>query len=159
MPEPANSVDTGRPSCPARWPSASRLSDLEWPAGPARAPGRTALQRTFSMQLSHTVGFVVAVAAGLTAATVVHAADPAAGREKAAMCQTCHGIDGIARIPEAPTIAGESELYLEKQLEAFRSGEREDPMMSIIAQSLSDEDIDNLAAWYASIEITATIPD
>ena len=69
-----------------------------------------------------------------------------------------HGLDGIARLPEAPNLAGESTLYLERQLKAFRAGERKSPQMSVVAQALSDADIANLAAWYSSIEITAKMP-
>jgi cytochrome c553 len=87
------------------------------------------------------------------------AADATAGRQKARQCQTCHGIDGIARIPIAPHIAGESQIYLETQLKAFRSGKRENEIMSVIAKNLSDEDISDLAAWYASIEISVTVPE
>jgi len=102
---------------------------------------------------------LIAGAALILAAAPALAGDPEAGRKKAAQCRTCHGIDGIARIPEAPHIAGESELYLETQLEAFRSGRREHPIMSMIASGLSDADIADLAAWYASIEISVTLPE
>lgn len=87
------------------------------------------------------------------------AGDAAAGRKKAAQCQTCHGIDGLAKIPEAPHIAGESELYLKTQLMAFRSGRRTHPIMSVIASGLSDADIADLAAWYSSIRISVQVPD
>ena len=86
------------------------------------------------------------------------AADAKAGRQKASACQTCHGIDGIAKIPIAPHIAGESQIYLETQLKAFRSGKRQHEIMSVVAKQLSDEDIADLAAWYSSIAITATMP-
>ena len=86
------------------------------------------------------------------------AADAAAGRKKAAACQTCHGYDGIAKIPIAPHIASESPIYLESQLKAFRSGKRQHEIMSVIAKNLSDEDIADLAAWYSSISIQATMP-
>src|SRR5215207_3124398 len=105
-----------------------------------------------------------ALAAALLAATAVAAppaalaADAGAGKAKAGMCRTCHGLDGVARIPDAPHLAGESPVYLERQLRAFRSGERKHEQMSIIAQSLSDEDIANLAAWYSSIKVTVQVP-
>jgi cytochrome c553 len=87
-------------------------------------------------------------------------ADPAAGKALVKQrCQTCHGVDGIARIPIAPHLAGESQIYLETQLKAFRSGKRENEIMSLIAKPLSDEEIANLAEWYSSIKITATIPE
>ena len=56
-------------------------------------------------------------------------------------------------------IGGESDMYLTKQLEAFRSGERRHEQMSIVAQGLSDEDIADLAAWYASIQFEVRMPD
>lgn len=86
-------------------------------------------------------------------------ADAAAGREKAQVCATCHGLDGISKIPNAPNIAGQPELYLKAQLEAYRSGARVNEMMSVVAKDLSDADIENLVAWYAAIAITATEPD
>lgn len=95
----------------------------------------------------------------VTFTPATQAADAAAGRQKARQCQTCHGIDGIAKIPIAPHIAGESQIYLETQLKAFRSGKREHEIMSLIAQNLSDEDISDLAAWYSSIKFSVTLPD
>lgn len=87
------------------------------------------------------------------------AADAAAGRKKARACAACHGIDGIAKMPIAPHIAGESQVYLETQLKAFRSGKRENEIMSVVAGDLSDEDISDLAAWYSSIQFTVTLPE
>lgn len=86
------------------------------------------------------------------------AADAAAGRSKARACQTCHGIDGLAKMPDAPHIAGESPIYLTNQLNAFRSGARTHQIMSVVAAGLSDEDIADLAAWYSSIKITVEVP-
>jgi cytochrome c553 len=89
----------------------------------------------------------------------LEAADVAAGRQKAAMCQTCHGIDGVGKLPDVPHIAGENTEYLVSQLDAFRSGERQHEQMSIIASGLSNEDIADLAAWYSSIQFTVTVPE
>jgi len=87
------------------------------------------------------------------------AADAAAGKQKAAQtCAVCHGVDGVAKVPDAPNLAGESAVYTTRQLEAFRGGERQHEQMSIIAQGLSDEDIADLAAWYASVKVTAEMP-
>ena len=101
---------------------------------------------------------LVAVAAIAVTLSAASAADPKAGRKKAVACQTCHGIDGIAKIPIAPNIAGESQVYLQTQLKAFRTGKRVHEMMSVIAEQLSDEDISDISAWYSSITITATMP-
>lgn len=95
----------------------------------------------------------------LAAAPAAFAADAKAGRQLAAQqCQTCHGLDGIAQIPIAPHLAGESEIYLQMQLKAFRSGKRENEMMTVVAKDLGDDDIANLSAWYSSIKITAEMP-
>jgi cytochrome c553 len=79
--------------------------------------------------------------------------DVAAGRQKALACQTCHGLDGKANIPEAPNLAGQSKVYLVKALKDYRSGARKNDMMSLVAPTLKDKDIDDLAAYYAAIEV------
>jgi cytochrome c553 len=81
------------------------------------------------------------------------AGDAKAGRAKAQMCQACHGSDGMSTVPDAPNIAGQVEGYLATQLRAFKSGARKNEAMSLVVAGLSDQDIDNLAAWYSSIEV------
>jgi cytochrome c553 len=104
--------------------------------------------------------FLAAVCAvsGCAVRDAFAAGDAAAGRRKALMCQTCHGLDGRAKIPEAPNLAGQSDIYLAKALKDYRSGARKNDMMSIVAPALKDEDIDDLAAYYSSIEVTVTPP-
>ena len=80
--------------------------------------------------------------------------DIAAGRQAAQKCEACHGLDGKAKIPEAPNLAGQSSQYLIAQLNAFRSGERKNEMMSLVAPTLEDKEIENLAAYYSAIEVT-----
>ncbi|MEM8824754.1 MAG: c-type cytochrome, partial [Pseudomonadota bacterium] len=87
------------------------------------------------------------------------AANPEDGRRIANMCRTCHGLDGYAAIPIAPHIGGEPQEYLEAQLMAFKTGAREHEMMSIVAQSLSAQQIADVAAWYAAHEVVATLPE
>lgn len=93
-----------------------------------------------------------------TEAEVVEAA-PVTPREAVGVCTTCHGLDGIAKIPIAPHLAGESRVYLETQLKAFRNGKREHEMMTVIAEGMSDEDIKAAAKWYSAIRITAEMPE
>jgi cytochrome c553 len=81
----------------------------------------------------------------------VHAGDVAAGKIKSATCAGCHGAAGISKNPLWPNLAGQQQGYLVKQLKAFRDGSRTDPMMTPMAQPLSDDDIANLAAWYNSL--------
>lgn len=102
--------------------------------------------------------FVGGVIAATAFSTSDAAADVAAGRTKAGMCAVCHGLNGIAKNPEAPNLAGDNANYLKKQLHAFKSGARQDPQMSIIAQGLSDDDIADLAAWYSSLKVTVEMP-
>ena len=81
-----------------------------------------------------------------------HAAgDAAAGKEISATCSGCHGADGKALIPEYPNLAGQHASYLASQLTAFRDGEREAQLMSPMAAALSDQDILDLAAYYAEM--------
>ena len=82
------------------------------------------------------------------------AGDAKAGRDKAEVCAVCHGLDGLAKIPEAPNLAGQNEGYLVEQITAFKPGERKNEMMSIVVQKLSPADIEDLAAYYSSIEIS-----
>lgn len=97
------------------------------------------------------------------AAVVLHsgaaAADAAAGKAKAQACTVCHGPIGMSVQPDAPNLAGQPEVYLAAQLRAFRSGERRQEVMTLMARPLSDDDIANLAAWYASIRVEAKAPD
>jgi cytochrome c553 len=85
------------------------------------------------------------------------AGDIAAGRQKALMCQTCHGLDGKAKIPEAPSLAGQSAVYLTKALNDYR-GARKNDMMSLVAPTLKDKDVEDLAAYYSAIEVTVSPP-
>jgi cytochrome c553 len=80
------------------------------------------------------------------------AGDVAAGKAKAASCAACHGKNGISPNPEWPNLAGQKEKYLKNQLVAFRDGKRNSPMMTPLAKALSDTDIDNLSAYFASLK-------
>jgi cytochrome c553 len=81
------------------------------------------------------------------------AGDVKAGRAKALMCQACHGLDGLSKVPDAPNIAGQTEPYIVAQLQAYKSGTRKNDAMSVVAPPLSDNDIEDLAAYFSAIEI------
>jgi cytochrome c553 len=83
--------------------------------------------------------------------------DPEAGRALVGPCRTCHGTDGLSRIPQAPHIAGQPESYLAAQLQAFHDGVRQQEMMTIVSQGLTPGQIADLSAWYASQKVTATL--
>jgi cytochrome c553 len=89
----------------------------------------------------------------LAGSSVGNAGDVRAGRAKALMCQACHGLDGLSKTPDAPNIAAQIEPYIVAQLQAYKSGERKNDAMSVVAPSLSDTDIEDLAAYFSAIEI------
>ena len=82
---------------------------------------------------------------------MANAADVAAGRQKSAMCAACHGATGISSAPIYPNLAGQKEQYLVTAITAYKNRDRNNPMMTPLAASLSDDDIKNLAAYYAHI--------
>lgn len=90
--------------------------------------------------------------------TVVRAQDADAGRAKAQACAVCHGPKGLSATPDAPNLAGQPAIYLAAQLRAYRSGARRHEVMAVMAKPLTDEDIQNLAAWFSSIRIEVTLP-
>ena len=70
------------------------------------------------------------------------------GAEKAAVCGACHGADGNSLNPVWPSLAGQGVDYTVKQLKAFKSGQRQNGLMSPMAMSLSDEDMLDIALYY-----------
>ncbi|MBL1375747.1 c-type cytochrome [Zobellella iuensis] len=87
----------------------------------------------------------------LISAPAFAAGDAEAGKAKSAVCAACHGAEGISAIDMYPNLAGQKAAYASKQLKAFRDGERNDPVMSPMAKPLSDQDIEDLAAYYAGL--------
>lgn len=82
------------------------------------------------------------------------AGDPEAGREKSAACSICHGADGKAMVPMYPKLAGQNRQYLVYAMKAYKSGERKGSMSGIMVANvanLSDQDLDDLAAFYAGL--------
>lgn len=73
------------------------------------------------------------------------------GLQKAVQCVACHGTGGRAPNPTFPHLAGQNAAYLEVQLRQFRAGERYHPLMTPVAETLSDRDIDELAAYYSEL--------
>ncbi|MEP7101651.1 MAG: cytochrome c, partial [Burkholderiales bacterium] len=81
-----------------------------------------------------------------------------AGRAKAQACAVCHGPLGVSVAPDAPNLAGQPAIYLSAQLRAYRSGARKHEVMAVMAKPLSDDDIAQLAVWFAAIRIEASSP-
>lgn len=84
--------------------------------------------------------------------------DPAKGKQKAAMCASCHGDDGNSENPMFPRLAGQYESFLIRALNEYKSGARSNPMMMGFAATLSEEEIRDVAAYYASQRKGLTVP-
>ena len=84
------------------------------------------------------------------ASTVSAAGDAAAGKTKSASCVACHSTDGNSMVPTFPKLAGQHAEYIAKQLADFKSGARTDPTMTGMAMPLGEQDIADLAAYFAS---------
>lgn len=84
--------------------------------------------------------------------------DAAMGEARAVTCLGCHGSPARATAPNIPRIAGQSQIYLTKQLRDYRDGRRSDPSMTPMAASLDDQQIDDLAAYFASLEFCEDPP-
>lgn len=97
------------------------------------------------------VGWLLTSLVLLSTATAVNAQEAEVPIILLGTCVACHGADGIGKAPQYPNLAGQKAAYLQKQLKAFRSGERTDPNMSALAKPLSDEDIARLAAYFESL--------
>jgi cytochrome c553 len=83
---------------------------------------------------------------------VIAGGDPAAGQEKSAVCAGCHGPDGNSTVGANPRLAGQYESYLYQALTQYKNGRRESILMANIVANLSDQDLKDLAAWFASQE-------
>jgi cytochrome c553 len=85
--------------------------------------------------------------------SVAQTGDLEAGRKKSAPCAACHGAVGISPNTAWPNLAGQQKGYLVKQMKEFRDGKRSDPWMTPMAQDLSDEDIEDLSAFFNSLPV------
>lgn len=92
-----------------------------------------------------------AMLAVLAMAIMAPCAGAADGKEKAASCAACHGAEGISANPLWPSLAGQHASYIEAQLKAFKGGDRVNELMSAMAMPLSEEDMQDLGAYYASL--------
>lgn len=105
---------------------------------------------------------LLTVLCGLQAGVSFAAEQPVAGsaekgQAKAAPCVACHGVNGNSVNPEWPNLAGQHETYIKRQLTAFKSDQRQNPLMTPMAKPLSDEDMADLGAFFASQKSTGTL--
>lgn len=99
------------------------------------------------------IGLVVGMS--LFAGQAMAAGDVTAGKAKAAVCAACHGADGVAVIPGYPNLKGQNEQYIVTSINAYKNKERNGGLAAVMqaqAAALSDADVANLAAYYASLK-------
>ncbi len=107
------------------------------------------------MSFSRTSFFIIIV---LFLTPSLQAVDIVAGEKRAAQCFGCHGVDGASLNPKYPNLGGQSAEYLMKQLNAFRSGGRSDPFMTPMVSTMTDADVENVSAFFASKGIRSAEP-
>jgi cytochrome c553 len=100
------------------------------------------------------IAVLAAAFVGLIPNLLLAEGDAAAGQAKSALCGSCHGLDGNSLMAMNPKLAGQSARYMVKQLQEFKSGARESAIMSSMVLSLSDQDMEDIAAWYSSQQPT-----
>jgi cytochrome c553 len=118
------------------------------------------LRRGMAFQpVSRYLAAALALALATVALPARAAGDAAAGQARAVTCAACHGVDGNSLNPEWPSLAGQHESYIVKQLQAFKSGARQNVLMSGQAMALSDQDMADIAAWFAGQKPAAKAAD
>jgi cytochrome c553 len=100
------------------------------------------------------IAVLAAAFVGLIPNLLLAQGDAAAGQAKSALCGSCHGADGNSPLAMNPKLAGQSARYMVKQLQDFKSGARAGVTMAAMVLSLSDQDMEDIAAWYSSQQPT-----
>jgi len=108
--------------------------------------------------MKHILQFAIGLSL-LISLPVFAAGDANAGQSKAAICAACHGADGNSVVPNWPKIAGQHASYLERQLGLIKSGDRPVPEMAGIVLGLSDQDMADISAYYATQTHKAGLSD
>ena len=101
--------------------------------------------------------FSLFIALGSVTAVQAATGDADAGKTKASTCSACHGAAGISASPMFPNLAGQNDVYIIKQLQNFKSGERADAMMAPMAANLSEQDMADLAAHFSALPRVAVL--
>ncbi|PCJ27735.1 MAG: cytochrome c4 [SAR86 cluster bacterium] len=100
------------------------------------------------------IALISAVVSGFIPNLVLAQGDAAAGQAKSALCASCHGADGNSQLTINPKLAGQNASYMVKQLKDFKSGARPGATMAAMVLSLDEQDMEDIAAWYSSQEVT-----
>lgn len=114
------------------------------------------------MSFRHVIAVAALFALGTTQATESPAADPGdaqAGAAKATACGACHGMDGNASDQQYPKLAGQRESYIARQLALFKGGQRQNPIMAGFAAPLTEQDMHDLGAFFATKQSLPGVAD
>ncbi|QID18139.1 cytochrome c [Nitrogeniibacter mangrovi] len=94
--------------------------------------------------------WIVALAMVMSCAPALAGGDAAAGKEKSTVCAACHGADGVSPVPNFPKLAGQHPDYIVRALKDYKSGDRKNPIMAGQVTNLSEQDMEDLAAYFSS---------
>ena len=100
----------------------------------------------------NTLKYMIPLLLMMTVEPILAGGNASAGEQKSQVCQACHGADGLGTDPSYPVLAGQHASYLARALVDYREGRRKNPVMGGFAATLADQDIRDLAAWYAGLE-------
>ncbi|NID17449.1 cytochrome c4 [Luteibacter yeojuensis] len=133
----AAAAQTAAPAKPASAPATAATAAAKPGANPATDPATPGMPQA-------------AAPAGAEATAALKPGDATTGQGKAAVCGACHGMDGNSTDAQYPRLAGQSEQYIAAQLAAFKSGKRMNPIMVGFAQPLSEQDMHDIGAYFAT---------
>ncbi len=136
----AAAAQTAAPAKPASAPAPAATAEAKPGANAATDPATPGMPKAETPTAP----------AGAEATAALKPGDATAGQGKAAVCGACHGMDGNSTDPQYPRLAGQNEQYIAAQLAAFKSGKRMNPIMMGFAQPLSEQDMHDLGAYFAT---------
>ena len=123
------------------------------------APAGTAMKAASQASAAPSPATSTAVVSEAAVAGPVKPGDPKAGQSKAAVCGACHGLDGNSSDAQYPKLAGQSEEYIVRQLNNFKSGKRQNPIMMGMAAPLSEQDMHDIGAYFSTQTVRQGVAD
>ena len=157
--KPAKPAATTPAPEPADAKTAAAVAAPSAPTQTANTPSTATVATTPSAQPAPTTTDPAAAPASVADATPATWGDAKAGATKAGACAACHGLDGNSTDPQYPKLAGQHETYIWRQLKLFKSGERVNPIMQGMAAPLSEQDMRDIGAFFATQKGNAGVAD
>ncbi len=156
---PAASQPTASQPGAAQPATAQASAPPAMPAATATAPAASAAPSAGPAQVTPIAEAAPAPVAALVDEKPAAFGDPKAGQAKAGACAACHGLDGNSSSPLYPRLAGQHERYIWRQLRLFKSGERQNAIMSGMGAALSEQDMRDIGAYFATGHAAAGVAD